>query len=215
VSTSPVIRRDLAEAHAASLIHAVSDGPALSAEQRHRIADVVRAATLDPSPPPPWAQPFGDPLLDVAHRITRHAGTITESWYRQVIAAGMDALTWVEILGVVASVVPPITFARGVGAPVPELPPPLPGLRSGRLAAQIVDARLNWVPVAAPADAVASVVQALSALPDEWANLWQLAEAQYMGDRQMDDPQWNRGTLSRPQMELVAARLSLLRECFF
>jgi hypothetical protein len=98
---------------------------------------------------------------------------------------------------------------------VPELPPPLPGLRSGRLAAQIVDARLNWVPVAAPADAVASVVQALSALPDEWANLWQLSEAQYMGDRQMDDPQWNRGTLSRPQMELVAARLSLLRECFF
>jgi len=74
---------------------------------------------------------------------------------------------------------------------------------------------LNWVPVAAPADQVASVVQALSALPDEWDNLWRLAEAQYMSDRQMDDPLWNRGTLSRPQMELVAGRLSLLRQCFF
>jgi hypothetical protein len=60
-----------------------------------------------------------------------------------------------------------------------------------------------------------SVVQALSALPDEWANLWRLADVQYMSDRAMDDPRWTRGTLSRPQMELVAGRLSLIRECFF
>jgi hypothetical protein len=42
-----------------------------------------------------------------------------------------------------------------------------------------------------------------------------LAEVQNMSDRAMDDPLWNRGTLSRAQMELVAGRLSLLRECFF
>jgi hypothetical protein len=42
-----------------------------------------------------------------------------------------------------------------------------------------------------------------------------MAEAQYMSDRQMDDPLWNRGTLSRPQMELVAARLATLRDCVF
>jgi hypothetical protein len=29
------------------------------------------------------------------------------------------------------------------------------------------------------------------------------------------DPLWTRGTLSRPQMELVAARISQLRECFY
>jgi hypothetical protein len=79
----------------------------------------------------------------------------------------------------------------------------------------LAPATLNWVPVAAPADQTASVVQALSALPDEWDNLWRLAGAQYMSDRQMDDPLWNRGTLSRPQMELIAGRLSLIRECFF
>ena len=58
-------------------------------------------------------------------------------------------------------------------------------------------------------------MQALSALPDEWDNLWRLAGAQYMSDQQMSDPQWNRGTLTRAQMELVAGRLSLIRECFF
>ena len=74
---------------------------------------------------------------------------------------------------------------------------------------------LNWVPVAAPADQRASVVQALSALPDEFDNLWQLAAAQYMSDAEMVDPAWTRGTLSRPQMELVAGRISKLRDCFF
>ena len=99
--------------------------------------------------------------------------------------------------------------------PLPALPDPLPGEPHGHVVDELAPARLNWVPVAAPADQVASVVQALSALPDEWDNLWRLAEAQYMSDRQMDDPLWNRGTLSRPQMELVAGRLSLLRQCFF
>ena len=36
-----------------------------------------------------------------------------------------------------------------------------------------------------------------------------------LSDEQMADPLWNRGTLSRAQMELVAGRLSLIRECFF
>jgi hypothetical protein len=121
----------------------------------------------------------------------------------------------VEIVGIVVSVLPPVAFARAAGLPLPALPAGVPGAPTGREAAELAPATLNWVPVAAPADQVASVVQALSALPDEWDNLWQLAEAQYMSDRQMDDPLWNRGTLSRPQMELVAARLSLIRECFF
>ena len=85
----------------------------------------------------------------------------------------------------------------------------------GREAAELAPATLNWVPVGAPADRTASVVQALSALPDEYDNMWRLADSQYMSNEQMEDPRWNRGTLSRPQMELVAGRLSLIRECFF
>ena len=89
------------------------------------------------------------------------------------------------------------------------------GAPTGHIADRLEEPELNWVPVAAPADQVASVVQALSALPGEWANLWQLAAAQYMSSEQMADQRWNRGTLSRAQMELVAARISLVRECFF
>jgi hypothetical protein len=89
------------------------------------------------------------------------------------------------------------------------------GEPTGHEAAELAPATLNWVPVAAPADQTASVVQALSALPGEHANLWRLASAQYMANEQMADPCWTRGLLSRAQMELVAGRLSLIRECFF
>ena len=192
-----------------------SPGARLIAARRVQIAEVARDAYLAVDPSPPWVRPYGDPALDVAYRIARHAGTITEQWYEQVITDGMHPLEWIEILGVVIATVPPIAFARAVGLSMPGLPSPIAGEPTGREAEELAPAKLNWVPVAAPADQVASVVQALSALPDEWENLWRLAAAQYMSDRQMDDPLWNRGTLTRPQMELIAGRLSLIRECFF
>jgi len=210
-----IVRDDLVEAHRVSLAHVASPGARLTAARRVQIAEVARDAYLAVEPSPPWVRPFGDPALDVAYRIARHAGTITEQWYEQIITEGMHPLDWVEIVGVVIATIPPVAFARAAGVALPGLPAPIEGEPTGREAAELAPAKLNWVPVAAPADKVASVVQALSALPDEWNNLWRLAGAQYMSDRQMDDPLWNRGTLSRPQMELVAGRLSLIRECFF
>jgi len=210
-----IVRDDLVEAHRVSLAHVASPGARLTAARRVQIAEVARDAYLAVEPSPPWVRPFGDPALDVAYRIARHAGTITEQWYEQIITEGMHPLDWVEIVGVVIATIPPVAFARAAGVALPGLPAPIDGEPTGREAVELAPAKLNWVPVAAPADKVASVVQALSALPDEWDNLWRLAGAQYMSDRQMDDPLWNRGTLSRPQMELVAGRLSLIRECFF
>ena len=151
----------------------------------------------------------------MAYRVARHAGTITEDWYRQILAEGMTPLEWIEIVGIVCAVVPPTAFARAIGAPVPDVADALDDAPHDRIADELADATLNWVPVAAPADQRASVVQALSALPDEFDNLWRLASAQYMSDSDMVDPQWNRGTLSRAQMELIAGRISKVRECFF
>ena len=211
----PHVRADLRDAHAASLRHVASPGARLDAARRVQIAEVAIAAYLDPEPAPPWVRPYGDLALDVAHRLARHAGTITLEWYEQVITEGLHPLEWVEVVGVVVAAVPPVAFARAIGVPVPGLPAPVPGPPTGHEAAELAPATLNWVPVAAPADKTASVVQALSSLPDENANLWRLAAAQYMANEQMGDPRWTRGLLSRPQMELVAGRLSLIRECFF
>jgi hypothetical protein len=209
------VRADLRDVHAASLRHVASPGARFDAAHRVRIAEVAVAAYLDPEPTPPWVRPYGDLALDVAHRLARHAGTITLEWYEQVVTEGLHPLDWVEIVGVVVAAVPPVAFARAIGEPLPGLPAPESGSPTGQEAAELAPATLNWVPVAAPADRTASVVQALSALPGENDNLWRLAAAQYMANEQMGDPRWTRGLMSRPQMELVAGRLSLIRECFF
>jgi len=210
------VRADLADAHSRSIDHVRRGGATLSAGRRVAIARCARDAYLDPEPSPPWVRPFGDPHRDVAYRVARHAGTVTEQWYRQTLDEGLSELEWIEIVGIVCAVVPPVAFARAIGAPTPEIGDALDDdFLTGNVAEPLAAATLNWVPVAAPADQRASVVQALSALPDEFDNLWRLAAAQYMSDAQMVDPAWTRGTLSRPQMELVAGRISKIRECFF
>jgi len=209
------VRADLAEAYRVASLHAVSPGARFDGARRRAIAQAALDAYLDPAPAPPWVRPYGDLALDVAHRLGAHAATITREWYEQVITEGLHPLEWVEVVGVVITSLPSAAFARAAGLDLPALPTAVAGTPHGREADELAPARLNFVPVAAPADQVAAVVQALSALPDEWDVLWLLAGAQYMSDRQMDDPLWNRGTLSRPQMELVASRLAALRDCLF
>lgn len=209
------VRQDLVEAHRASLRHVASPGACLTAAQRIRLAEIARDAYLEAEPAPPWVRRYPEATENLAYRLARHAGTLSVDLYDRAIADGMSALVWVEVVGVVIATVPVVAFARAIGSDCAPFPPPLDDPPTERVAPELVDATLNWVPVAAPADRTAAVVQALSALPDEWENLWRLASAQYMSDRQMDDPAWTRGTLSRPQMELVAGRISKLRECFY
>ena len=56
-----------------------------------------------------------------------------------------------------------------------------------------------------------------TAVPGEQFNTWRMADAQYMPNLDMVNPAWTRraGGLSRSQMELVAARVTKLRECFY
>jgi hypothetical protein len=52
-------------------------------------------------------------------------------------------------------------------------------------------------------------------VPGEFANLAATHGAQYMPFDAMGDLDWSRGLLTRRQIEYVAARLSVLRECFY
>ena len=223
------IRPDLLAAQAAAWRQVTSPGASFGGGERSAIAAVALAALDDPAPLPPWVSPTqagrtlpgvpAEPALpalvvDATYRIARHASSLSEDWYHDVIARGLAPIAYVELVGIVSAVAAVDGFYRAAGLPRP----PLPAITEGephRQHPHVEKATLNWVPVAAPADRTASVVQALSALPDEYDNMWRLAESQYMSNEQMDDPRWTRGTLSRPQMELVAGRLSLIRECFF
>ena len=57
-------------------------------------------------------------------------------------------------------------------------------------------------------------MRALSLVPDEVRMLRRLSEAHYLPIEKIPDPTCHRA-LDRMQMELVAARVSALNECFY
>jgi hypothetical protein len=221
------VRDDLAEAHRLAWGHVAAPGSWWSGEQRVELAGTALSAIADSDPLPPWVGITSTgrlgPLLaapaaahDVAYRLALHAGTMTADTYRAAVGQ-LGELPYVELCAIVSTVAAVAHFCRNIGVEIPPLPAPGPGRPTGERPAEIVPARYNWVPVAAPADAMAAVVQAYTAVPGEQRNTWRMAAAQYMPDTEMVDPAWQRrpGGLSRAQMELVAARLTLVRECFY
>jgi hypothetical protein len=220
------VRSDLEAAQRDAWAAIGQAGPCWSGVQRHELATTALAALQGAPALPPWVAPSTVPgalphqaqaperAHDAVYRIAAHAGTLTAAWHAD-IAAEVGALAYVELVSLTCTVAAVWSFRRVAGLDTWALPAPVPGAPTRQVAATIVQPMLNWVPVAAPADLRAAVVQAFTALPSEHERIWSLADAQYIPDLEMVDPRWSRGPLSRPQMELVATRVAQLRQCFF
>lgn len=222
-----VIRDDLADAHRLAWEHLASPGSWWTGAQRVELATTALVAIADDDPLPPWVgisltdrlpddRTAPDLAHDIVYRMARHAGTLTEDVYR-VAADSLGELPYVELCGIASTVGAVAHFRRNVGLPLPPLPEPVDGEPTAEQPGELAVAELNWVPVAAPADRTAAVVQAYTAVPGEHRNNWRMADAQYMPSGEMIHPDWMRrpGGLTRPQMELIAARVAQLRECFY
>jgi hypothetical protein len=222
-----MLREDLVEAHRLAWEHIASPGSWWSGAERIELAGTALLAIADADPLPPWIGITStgwlapDPMApaeahDLVYRLTRHAGTMTVDVYRAATDK-LGELPYVELCGIVSTVAAVAHFCRNMGIPVPPLPAPRAGRPTRNRPERLAQAQFNWVPVAAPADQVAAVVQAYTAVPGEQLNTWRMADAQYMPQPEMVDPRWSRrqGGLSRAQMELVAARLTKLRDCFY
>jgi len=143
-----------------------------------------------------------------------------------VIAGGLEVTRYVELVSVTSVMAGLDYFARALGvAPLP-LPTPLAGEPSRHRPAGAKDGGA-WVPIIDPADAsgpeadlygggdfVPNIVRAMSLVPDEVRVLRRSTDAHYVPVAQIPDPTYHRA-LARPQMELVAARVSALNQCFY
>ncbi|MFN0090021.1 MAG: alkylhydroperoxidase-related (seleno)protein [Acidimicrobiales bacterium] len=218
------IRSDLAAVHHTILQRWATTGSFWTAAQRLAIVEAVRRAR-DSEPLAPWVTPSSVEGLiedtadlpvaavDAVWRLTNHPGTLTLDWYQQLLFRGLAAGPYVELVAVVAQANCLDRFTDALGVDRYPLAPPTPGEPTPELAADC-EVRNHWVPTAPIKGA--NVIKALSLLPFENESRRILSDAHYVPESALlGGLGVGRGSLSRPQIELIAARTSTLNECFY
>ena len=164
--------------------------------------------------------------VEVVHAVMRDASRLTRKWYEARLSDGLSDGQYVEIVGTVVAVVSIDQFCRGVGIPEHPLPLPLPGEPSSyrpRSAGAdeawpaMVPANNFGTPEADlwPAGQTGNVIRAMSLVPDEVRTLGDLGAVHYLPNDRVSDPVASQGSLTRPQIEVIAAKVSALNDCFY
>jgi hypothetical protein len=146
---------------------------------------------------------------------------------REVVDAdGLGEERYVEIIGVVAIITALDTFGRALGSPLRSLPMPHPGepARSRPIGAT---RNLAWVATVAP-EAVApnepnpypvhgdkNIHRALSLVPREVFNFFDLDVELYLKDHEIRDFSREYRAITHRQIELIAGRASALNRCYY
>ena len=164
--------------------------------------------------------------VEVIHAVMTDAGRLTRQWYEARLVDGVSDGQYVEIIGTVVALVSIDQFCRAIGVPEHQLPAPLPG-EPNRYRPASAGSDEAWVPMV-PADnagtaeadlwptgRTGNVIRAMSLVPDEVRTLSDLGAVHYLPNARVGDPSASQGSLSRPQMELIAGRVSVLNNCFY
>ena len=168
-----------------------------------------------------------DAVVDTVHRVTTDPARLSRSWLDGVNAAGVTDEQYVELLGVVVAAISIDAFHRALGLPLEPLPAAIAGLPSGYRPPGAADSGA-WVQTVQPEHAgeteadlypgrrAGNVISAMSLVPDSVRMLLRLSDAQYLPMNSIRTTNDNADrTLSRCQIELLAARVSSLSECFY
>jgi AhpD family alkylhydroperoxidase len=159
---------------------------------------------------------------------------LTPNWYQAVIESGTSDTEYVGLIGVLSSILAIDTFRRAVGMPVRALPEPVTGEPTRRRPASAHHRDGAWVPMIPPVDLPSNLAteeerllarywggtrakppRALSLVPQEAHAFLRLVEVHYLPIHAMSDFFTQHRAISRAQMELIAARVSVRNECRF
>ena len=173
-------------------------------------------------------------VVEQVHRIVTDPARLTRGWFDALMAAGTRDTEYVEIVGVVATVVAIDTFCRAVGAPLHPLPAPQEGKPHNRRPRTAHQRGEAWVPMIHPKDlevepdtaeeqslatywggVPANIRRALSLVPEEAYEWFRLVEVQYLPGKAMRDFANEYRAITHAQIELIAGRVSVLNQCFY
>ncbi len=152
---------------------------------------------------------------------------LNREWYQEIIASeGMSEDRYVELVAVVVHSLSIDEFHRALGLELEPLPEPIAGEPTRERPAEAAQ-RASWPPLVpkaglnpgdemlyGPMEWGANVISALSLVPENVRWLHDLSEGHYLSFAEMRQPDPLRA-ISRPQIELIAARVSALNECFY
>jgi hypothetical protein len=165
----------------------------------------------------------------VAHSVALGGIGIDKKFCDQAQADGLTEGAYVEVVGVVARIVHLDVFARGIGVPSRKLGDPLedkePSMERPSVAKQesFFTASIPSAPEGGElavslfgSEPAANIMRSLSLIPDEARRLNRVIDQEYFsGDSMFNLTYSSREGISRPQLELVAAKVSELNQCFY
>ena len=216
------VRADLDAIHHSQVAALGDPGTWFTGEQRPAIVEEARAALKGDQ------GSSENTAVRLAHRLAAAPQGFTETVYTGALNEGLSDAEYVEIVGLVSRLVDFDILARGLGVdPVPLPPsksgepsrerlreavqegawaPTIPnGKQDGELGKELYGGR--WKPF---------IIRALSLVPAELRLHYQLEEVQYLPlDRFLEFEYRHHEGLSRPQVEVIAGRVSALNECFY
>jgi hypothetical protein len=165
--------------------------------------------------------------VDAVHRVVTDAGRITRGWVDANVQRGLAKPAYVELVGIVVAVFSIDEFHRALGLQ----PEPLPAPRAGepdRYQPELLAEDIGFVPTVPPQGAVgreaglwpagrsANVIRALTLVPQALRDWLALAAAQYLSVEAMANFVKDAARcIDRKQMELIAARVSAVNECYY
>ena len=235
------VRKDLEETHRLIWQGIASAGTWLTAAKRVEIAKetrqasncqfcVTRKVALSPYAHPGSHTPGSalDPVeVDVVHRIVTDSSRITQKWIEGLEDQGIFDACYVEMLSVVNQVLVMDNFCVALGIPLTEIPEPAPGtpLRLRPVSAIKEDAFVPWIPAGEKGPdsevfksrLVVNMYRAMSLVPDAVRASETLMNTHYIPYEKVPiytDADHDRA-INKSQMELVAARVSYLNDCFY
>ena len=209
---------EIGDAHRAAWERVASPGSWWSGSQRVEAARLARDARRMRDLPP-WVRetrPDVSALLspeaaDLVRRVAVDVHTLNADSVGEWVEEMGDA-AYVELCAVVVCVTAIDAFAEALGEELEPLPEPRPGEPDGLRPDGMADAGA-FVPMAEKSMGP-NVGRALSLAPMDNAAFFGLVGSMYALTN-FSEMVWADQVLSRPQVELVAARVSAINECFY
>jgi hypothetical protein len=171
-----------------------------------------------------------EPARRLARAVALGGIEIDRKFCEQAQADGLTDGAYVEVVGVVARLAHLDVFARGIGVPARQLGEPVEDKTPSMERPSIAKDEgffIGSVPSAPEggelADDIygssvpaANILRSLSLVPDEARRLNRVVNTEYFSHETMFDFSYSSlAGISRPQLELVAAKVSALNQCFY